>query len=712
MKVLLTGALSLMHWEMVERLGRDGHHVTLLGQGIAPQPKDVKAVYHDVSPNHSGVRQILHAGRFDAVVFFYAYNSIETRSHETVQGSLLDSLFQFQMYADENKVSQFFLITDARVFSVHQEGKEYEAPVPDTSDGVLIKAAEDCLRFNGEGHCNTILIRVTNLYGSAMKGGLFTRARELAAEGHMLTLPGTEESPCDFLHVDDLAQFINLMITNPLKGIIHLGYDSKQTLGNLVQLLKKALPNLSIHFSGEETREKLLVLERCTQETIWMPRHDWTQEISEIVADQNQKKKRSLRSSLKAPLQKIKQAKLAPWIEIVGLSLAANYFTHMGDVYALFRSVDFWLFFVILIGSIHGTFFGFVGGLVACVFYVLDWIKSGNEAYLLLVNVDNWLPFTVYLVSGGMFGYIHETMREKINALQKEKEQSREQTQFIESMYQQTYEDRNKLQEQVMRSRDSYGRIYNIARELDTLQPEQVFLSTLNVLEDTMQNHSVAMYSISANSPFIRLVVQSRAIAMKMEKSIDIRTLPLLEESLKSGELFMNRNLETGYPAIAAPVFHEKVPVALVMIWEVPFEKQTLYYRNLFNVVVGLVQSSMVRALMHLGNAADLYLEGTMILSDKAFRDAMGVYRSMRKRKAANFLLLRVQGIEGDIPLAEMDERLRNAVRATDIVGRLDNGIYYALLPQAGVENLPQIDSRFLSAKLVKTVAALESIDV
>lgn len=712
MKVLLTGALSPMHWEMVGRLGRDGHQVALLGQGVNPQPKNVKAVLHEMSPNHTGVRQVLRSGRFDAIVFFYAYRSMETQDHETLQGSLLDALFQFQIYADENKVAQFFLVTDARVFGMQQEGTEYEAPIPDTQDGVLIKAAEDCLRFNEESERNTTLLRVTNLYGTASEDSLFTQAQQCAAESRMLVLPGAEASPCDFLHVDDFAQFINLMLSEPLKGTVHLGYDEKHTLDDLARCLKDALPELNIHFTGQDTRKRLLALDRSTGETVWMPRHNWTHEVHELTAQETRRKKQSLRSMVTASFQKVLQAKATPWIEIVLLSLLANYFTNIGEVYALFRTVDFWLLCVILIGSIHGTFFGVAGGLVACVFYVLGWIKAGNAGYLLLVNVDNWLPFVVYLVSGGMFGYINETMRMKINTLQKEREQSRDETSFMETMYQQAYEDRNKLQEQVMRSRDSYGRIYNIARELDTLQPEQVFLSTLNVLEDTMQNHSVAMYSASSKSSFIRLVVQSRAASTNLNKSLDINTLPLLAQCLQNGELFMNRDLEPGYPAMAAPVLQDKEPVALVVLWEVPFEKQTLYYRNLFNVVVGLVQSSMVRALMHFDNAADLYLGNTMILNDKAFRDAMGVYRSMRKKKASSFLLLRVQGIEGEIPLEEMGKRLQLALRTTDITGRLDNGIYYALLPQASVENLPQIDSRFLNAGLVKTVAALESIDV
>ena len=94
--------------------------------------------------------------------------------------------------------------------------------------------------------------------------------------------------------------------------------------------------------------------------------------------------------------------------------------------------------------------------------------------------------------------------------------------------------DRNALQEQVIRFRDSYGRIYAITQELDTLQPEQVFLSTLDVLEDVMQNQSVALYSCADNSSFARLVVHSREMET-LPKSMDLKEVSPTGRSVSKG---------------------------------------------------------------------------------------------------------------------------------------------------------------------------------
>ena len=272
-------------------------------------------------------------------------------------------------------------------------------------------------------------------------------------------------------------------------------------------------------------------------------------------------------------------------------------------------------------------------------------------------------------------------------------------------MYQQVDADRNLLQEQVVRFRDSYGRIYAITQELDTLQPEQVFLSTLNVLEDVMQNQSVALYSCSSDSSFARLVVQSRALS-DLPKSMDLKKYPLLTAMFSKGEVFANTKLEPGYPAFCAPIMQDKKAIAIIALWDVPFEQQTLYRQNLFSVVSGLVQSAMVRALHYFGSAQNMYIPNTHILTDKAFRSTLSVYSQMRKKKTAAYLLLTVQSVDNIVSIEEYDRRIGRATRSTDIAGRLDNGQLYVLLHQATLDNMPQIEKRFHDAGLTCTVAS------
>ena len=696
MKILLTGILSPMIWSMVDRLQREGHQVSLLGHGMSPAPVQSKATIHDISPGNPEAVRVLEAGRFGLVVFFYAYQSEDSRAYGSIQGSMLDALFQLQHTASNCGVERFYLVTDVRVFSSGQAGREDETPLPQTPTGILINAAEEVLRCIDQSVMQTLLIRVTHLYAPGLEDSFFTRARQSYDTNQSLLLDGTPDSTCDFLHADDLGLFITLALEKKLTGVVHLAYGESFTYAETAKLLQARLPELQVTFTDNQAPRTNLQCSIARKQVEWIPRHRWVSELDDILSEgSGGQAKRTLRSRFASWGHRLFGSAL-PWVELIVFAVIAELLLRMAATNATYRFLDYWLLYVILMGTIHGGAIGMAAGIIACIGYSFNWFEDGNDIYLLLYNKDNWLPLIMYVLGGGVFGYMHDRSDEKLASMKLEMEQRDEETKFIQSMYQQVDADRNALQEQVIRFRDSYGRIYAITQELDTLQPEQVFLSTLDVLEDVMQNHSVALYTCGASSSFARLVVHSRAME-DLPNSMDMEKYPLLDQVYKNGEIFANSKLEPGYPAFCAPVMQDGNTIALITLWDVPFEQQTLYRQNLFSVVSGLVQSAMVRALHYFDSAQDMYIENTQILTDKAFRSTLGVYSQMRKKRAAKYLLLSVQGVDPIVSIEEYDRRIGQATRRTDIAGRLRNGQLYVLLPQAGLE---EYCSRSKSASL------------
>jgi len=705
LKILLTGILSPMVWEMVDRLQREGHQVSLLGHGVSPAPAGSKAAVHDISPGNPEAAQVLEAGRFGLVVFFYAYQSEDTRAYGSAQGSMLDALFQLQHTASTCGVERFYLITDIRVFGGGQAGCEDETPLPNTPTGILINAAEEVLRCIDPNVMHTLLIRVTHLYAPGVPDAFFSRVRQSFDTGQTLLLDGVAQDTVDFLHIDDLGLFITLALEKKLTGVAHLAYGEAVTYAQTADMMRRCLPELKVSYTGNREPRAILRCKTAHDETGWIPRHRWAAELEDILSQNAVKKpRRTLRERLAATARRLFGSFL-PWVELIVFAVIAELLLHTSDTNATFRFLDYWLLYVILMGSMHGGPIGIVAGLIACVGYSFNWFEAGNDVYLLLYNKDNWLPLIIYILGGGIFGYMRDRNQEKLSSMRQEMEQHDEEAQFIQSMYQQVDADRNALQEQVIRFRDSYGRIYAITQELDTLQPEQVFLSTLDVLEDVMQNQSVALYTCGSNSSFARLVVHSRTMET-LPKSMDMDEYPMLEEICNKGEIFANSKLEPGYPAFCAPVMQDQKTIALIALWDVPFEQQTLYRQNLFSVVSGLVQSAMVRALHYFGSAQDMYIENTHILTDKAFRSTLSVYSQMRKKRAAKYLLLSIRGVNPGLSIEEYDRRIGQATRRTDIAGRLNSGQLYVLLPQAGLENIQQIEKRFLASGLICTVSS------
>ena len=149
-----------------------------------------------------------------------------------------------------------------------------------------------------------------------------------------------------------------------------------------------------------------------------------------------------------------------------------------------------------------------------------------------------------------------------------------------------------------------------------------------------------------------------------------------------------------GYPVYALPVIDGEDIMAVLMLWNVSFEQQSVYMENLLSVVAGLVQSALARAIQYHRQVDDLYYENTHILTPEAFRAALGVYQTIRQRRTGEHVLVRLKA-ERSMDMELIDRYIGKLVRSTDVVGCLDDGCYYVLFPQATTDRIPAIDVRF-----------------
>lgn len=72
-------------------------------------------------------------------------------------------------------------------------------------------------------------------------------------------------------------------------------------------------------------------------------------------------------------------------------------------------------------------------------------------------------------------------------------------------MYQETLEDKNLYKKQILGSKDSFGKIFDITRKLDVIRPQELFLETVQVLEDVLENKSLGLYTLNPEKGYGRL---------------------------------------------------------------------------------------------------------------------------------------------------------------------------------------------------------------
>ena len=690
MKILLTGVLPKSVWTIAERVARGGHQLTVLGQIREPDRKIPGVQHTKLNLAEKETVRYIQASGFDAILFFFACQCEDQREYGAVQGSQLDAIFEILNGAGGASSSQFVLITDQRVFGEGQQGREDEIPIPDTPTGVMIRAAESCVSCAGSDTFKTLIVRTTSIYEPGDPESFFSIAALRASDKREFVLRGTPDTPCDFLHAEDLGVFLEYAVSMQLEGVVHAPQGVPSTYAGVISAMQRFLPDLSVvYMPARRCRQALNG--RIASSIGWVPRHDFRQELAQLCQIPSGKKAGRRKAFVPKKLGKT----IIKWAEVILLWLAAVWLTRQGKNSAVLSSVDFMLLYTALMGFVHGRTAGIAAAVLTCIWYCQSFIGEGGAPSDLLFNTDHWLPMSIYVLFGSLFGYAQDRQRSQMALLEQEREDIRQERDFIEGIYQRTYEDRNRLKEQIYHYRDSYGRIYQITRELDTLQPVQVFLSTLHVLESTLQNNSVAIYECNQGNDFTRLVVRSREMK-STPRSMRISEYAPMYDVLKKGKLYANHNLTDGYPVYALPVMDQGEIIAVLMLWNVPFEQQSLYMENLLSVVAGLVQSALIRAIGYHRQVADLYYENTHILMPQAFMTALGIYQTIRSRHMGTHVLVRLHA-DREMDLEVIDRYIGKLVRSTDLVGRLEDGCYYVLFPQASAEQLPGIEGRFNS---------------
>ncbi len=213
-----------------------------------------------------------------------------------------------------------------------------------------------------------------------------------------------------------------------------------------------------------------------------------------------------------------------------------------------------------------------------------------------------------------------------------------------------------------------------------------------------MKNDQIAIYSIESTGHFGRLQVSSKSITRDIPKSMRLEDYAGALSLLTSGEVFQNKDLVANYPAYIAPIMNANELIGLVIIWEASFEQFNMYYYNLFKVITGLIQSSLVRAAtFENARYEQLFLPGTRIMRPDAFKQTFAIRNKMRRNKVSEFQILRIPRGENSWP--EIFEMLSGSIRSEDVVGILDEeaDTCYIILSNAAIENIGMIQERMKS---------------
>jgi hypothetical protein len=298
-------------------------------------------------------------------------------------------------------------------------------------------------------------------------------------------------------------------------------------------------------------------------------------------------------------------------------------------------------------GIMWGTKQSTIAVVLSGILYFEDSIRMGKDFVSLLYDPGSLLQISIYILLGVSTGYSVDRKNREIEFSLMKLEDLEGKYSFVNDLYNETRAIKDELHKQITGSRDSFGKVYNIIRELDSLQSKDVFNASIGVLENIMQSNEIAIYIISKNTFFLRLMAKSKKMDNDIAKSIRIEDSPEIKTLIESKKIFVNKNLNPKLPILMAPVIDNDKVVAIVAIQKVQFENMTMYYQNLFKVVVGLISASINKAYRYEeATYNETHINGTPILTSDCFGKLLKGSKEAKDNHHFEYCLLAVENLD------------------------------------------------------------------
>ena len=541
------------------------------------------------------------------------------------------------------------------------------------------------------------IVRIPYLYGGAVEGDflndIFTQM-----ETGTVTLKEIEGSQAFFISMQDIALLVSRFLENWQKGtgILNVNDEFGITFKDITSRLYAYKFGIEIKYTGEDEGNILDVKNTALRnEYGWFARFSILDELyDEYQSYLVYKELKSTDFISKVRKWINEHTPIVKAIEIALMFIFTELLNILTGSSVMFSIVDFRMAFIVIVAIVHGLNSGLLAAALSSLAWFIAKIVTGTSWLTIFYEPTNWFAFVYYFLVGAVTGYVCLTKDDKIKFGDEQADLLEEKLEFTRELYQDTFNEKRDLKKQIIGSKDSFGKIFDVIRNLDTVEPHKLYLKIMDTFEETLENKSLSVYSINDKSVFGRLEVSSRDILSEVSRSISLDTYKPLLDKIKKDEIWKNTEFLPNFPMYAAGVWRQDKLELIIFIWHAKPEQNSLYYMNLFKILRDLVEISLLKAYDYNQYLYESkYIKDTHIMCKEEFDKVCENFKDMVERKVYNFEFMEID--PNGYSYKEIDEMLTGKIRANDILGEIENGKLGIILSQATKDDLKYILPRF-----------------
>ncbi len=620
---------------------------------------------------------------FDVVIFFARELTYRTKTEPDTE-KLREILGLTAKYQKDAKVIYFSSLDGA-----YSNKKDISV--------ITLSKENLCEFYTKHYELDIKIVRIPHLYSGTLEDdflhNIFTQM-----ETGTVKLKEIEGSKAFFLSMNDISLLVSRFLENWQEGIgtLNVSDEFDITFGDIMRRISAYNSGLKVNYTGEDEGGVLDIKNTALRnEYGWFSRisiiDDLDEEYEKYLVDKSLKAT-DLKSRLKKWIKEHTPAVKA--IEIAIMFIITELLNIITGSSVMFSIVDFRMAFIVIVATIHGLNSGLLAAGLASLAWFIAKIVSGTGWLTIFYEPTNWFAFVYYFLVGAVAGYVRLTKDDKIKFGDEQIGLLEEKLEFTRDLYQDTFNEKRDLKKQIIGSKDSFGKIFDVTRNLDTVELHKLYLKIMDTFEETLENKSLSVYSVNDQSMFGRLEVASRDIMSEVSRSISLETYKPVLDRIRKNDTWKNTDFTPNMPMYATGVWRGEKLELLVFIWHVKPEQNSLYYMNLFKILCDLAELSLLRAHDYNKHVfASHYIQGTRILQREEFDRIYNNFKDMAERKVFTYEFMEIDA-NGHV-YAELDKMLVGKIRANDILGEIEDGKFAILLSQATKNDLKYILPRF-----------------
>ncbi len=704
---------------MAERFNKEGWEVYIIDNLISGCLSNVKFKHkgYQLSVEDAKCEEIFRSNQFNAVVHLAAQvnvtASIENPNLDTRSNVL--GLVNMLSMSKKYGVQKFIFASSAAVYGLNEDFPidESSSKDPISPYGISKLVGESyCTKWSEIYELDTLCFRFSNVYGprqgNAGEGGVVSIFMEHIMRGKDLVIYGDGEQTRDFIYVEDVADAIFRSSYSSLKGVYNLSTGQECSVNSLAEVLVNMHGSANVIYQSPRSadiKRSVLNNTKIKRDLDWIPlysykeglikTYEWFKDNNVVESDTATEKVHSEASTeFRQSIQKVK-----PYAENI-LAFAVTAWLTLSQWDIAYAFIDVSMFYIVLIGIIYGNRQAITAVFLSVGLLIYEKLADGREIISLLYDTNFFFHVAVYLFIGLIVGYAIERKNHLMEMKDNKLSEMEERYEFLNNVYTEVREVKDELQLRIQNSGDSFGKIYSITKELESLEPEEIFTSTVGVIESIMQSKAVSIYMVNTNKSYLRLVAHSTEVISTQLKSLKVEEHDYLRQMLLEGKVHLNKEFAANVPMMSAPVMNNGEIVAVIAVNDMNFDKFSLYYQNLFKTTVELVSSALSRASSYIkATESQRYVKDTTILTKEVFAMILNNKKLAKEKHNIQYMLLTQSG--DSISLKEFSDKVKGLLRETDYVGIGENNEIMLLLSNTGSQDADQILDRF-SKKNIK----------